>query len=186
MTTRDPAVAVVGAGMSGLCVTIALLRSGITDVTIFEKADELGGTWRENTYPGLVCDIPSRVYQYTFARNPNWSHLFSPGGEIQAYFRGVADQLRADVAGRRALSERGAHTVADLDGGRRVVDADALLLQTGQELLVSRSAGVGGGGRDQGGQAERAGGNGGTGDGLGESRGEHCGGFLRGLDLLVS
>jgi cation diffusion facilitator CzcD-associated flavoprotein CzcO len=93
MTRRDPAVAVVGAGMSGLCVAIALLRSGITDVTLYEKAGEVGGTWRENTYPGLVCDIPSRVYQYTFARNPKWSHMFSPGGEIQAYFRGIADQF---------------------------------------------------------------------------------------------
>jgi cation diffusion facilitator CzcD-associated flavoprotein CzcO len=93
MTRRDPAVAVVGAGMSGLCVAVALLRSGITDVTLYEKADEVGGTWRENTYPGLVCDIPSRVYQYTFARNPKWSHMFSPGGEIQAYFRGIADQF---------------------------------------------------------------------------------------------
>ena len=79
--------------MSGLCVAIALLRSGITDVTIYEKAEEVGGTWRENTYPGLVCDIPSRVYQYTFAQNPNWSHLFSPGGEIQDYFRDVADRF---------------------------------------------------------------------------------------------
>ncbi len=81
--------------MSGLCVAIALLRSGITDVTIYEKADEVGGTWRENTYPGLVCDIPSRVYQYTFARNPNWSHLFSPGGEIQAYFSWHRRPIRA-------------------------------------------------------------------------------------------
>jgi cation diffusion facilitator CzcD-associated flavoprotein CzcO len=92
MTRRDPAVAVVGAGMSGLCVAIALLRSGITDVTVYEKADEVGGTWRDNTYPGLVCDIPSRIYQYSFARNPDWSHLFSPGGEIQAYFRDIADR----------------------------------------------------------------------------------------------
>jgi cation diffusion facilitator CzcD-associated flavoprotein CzcO len=79
--------------MSGLCAAIALLRDGITDVTVYEKADEVGGTWRENTYPGLVCDIPSRVYQYTFARNPNWSHLFSPGREIQAYFCGIADRF---------------------------------------------------------------------------------------------
>lgn len=93
MTRRDPAVAVVGAGMSGLCVAIALLRSGITDVTIFEKADEVGGTWRDNTYPGLTCDIPSRVYQYTFATNPHWSHMFSPGGEIQDYFRKIADRF---------------------------------------------------------------------------------------------
>jgi cation diffusion facilitator CzcD-associated flavoprotein CzcO len=90
---RDPAVAVVGAGMSGLCVAIALLRSGITDVTVYEKADEVGGTWRENTYPGLTCDVPSRVYQYSFATNPNWSRFFSPGDEIQAYFCGVADRF---------------------------------------------------------------------------------------------
>jgi cation diffusion facilitator CzcD-associated flavoprotein CzcO len=93
MTRRDPAVAIIGAGMSGLCVAIALLRSGIRDVTIYEKADEVGGTWRENTYPGLTCDIPSRVYQYTFARNPNWTHMFSPGDEIQAYFCGIADRF---------------------------------------------------------------------------------------------
>ncbi|MGV0049769.1 flavin-containing monooxygenase [Mycobacterium colombiense] len=92
MTRRDPAVAVIGAGMSGLCVAIALLRSGISDVTVYEKADEVGGTWRDNTYPGLVCDVPSRIYQYSFARKPDWSHLFSPGGEIQAYFRDIADR----------------------------------------------------------------------------------------------
>src|ERR1700744_1183086 len=93
MTRRDPAVAVVGAGMSGLCVAITLLRSGITDVTIYEKAAEVGGTWRENTYPGLYCDIPSRIYPDTFATNPNWTRMFSPGGEIQDYFRGVADRF---------------------------------------------------------------------------------------------
>ena len=93
MTRRDPAVAVVGAGMSGLCVAIALLRNGIDDVTIYEKANEVGGTWRDNTYPGLTCDVPSRVYQYTFARNPDWTRVFSPGGEIQAYFRGIADHF---------------------------------------------------------------------------------------------
>jgi cation diffusion facilitator CzcD-associated flavoprotein CzcO len=92
-TMRDPAVAVVGAGMSGLCVAIALLRNGITDVTIYEKADEVGGTWRENTYPGLTCDVPSRVYQYTFATKPDWTRFFSPGNEIQAYFRGIADRF---------------------------------------------------------------------------------------------
>ncbi|MGD1173645.1 flavin-containing monooxygenase [Mycobacterium seoulense] len=111
---RDPTVAVVGAGMSGLCVAIALLRNGITDVTLYEKADEVGGTWRENTYPGLVCDIPSRVYQYTFARNPNWSHLFSPGGEIQDYFRGVAD--RFGLRDRIRFGTEIAH--AQFEGGR--------------------------------------------------------------------
>ena len=131
MTRRDPAVAVVGAGMSGLCVAIALLRSGITDVTIYEKADEVGGTWRDNTYPGLVCDIPSRIYQYTFARNPSWSHLFSPGGEIQAYFSGVADRF--------ALRDRirfGAEIVhARFDDGRWVLRTDAGS-ESGEEFKV--------------------------------------------------
>jgi len=121
MTRRDPAVAVIGAGMSGLCVAIALLRSGISDVTIYEKADEVGGTWRENTYPGLTCDIPSRVYQYTFARNPNWSHMFSPGDEIQAYFCGVADRF--------ALRDRirfGTEVVdARFEDGRWILRTDA-------------------------------------------------------------
>jgi cation diffusion facilitator CzcD-associated flavoprotein CzcO len=121
MTKRDPAVAVVGAGMSGLCVVIALLRSGVTDVTVYEKATEVGGTWRENTYPGLVCDIPSRVYQYTFARNPNWTHLFSPGTEIQAYFKDIADRF--------ALRDRirfGIEIVsARFEGGRWVLRTDA-------------------------------------------------------------
>ena len=69
--------------MSGLCVAIALLRSGITDVTVYEKADEVGATWRDNTYPGLTCDVPSRVYQYTFATNPRWTRMFSPGEEFR-------------------------------------------------------------------------------------------------------
>jgi cation diffusion facilitator CzcD-associated flavoprotein CzcO len=121
MTRRDPAVAVIGAGMSGLCVAIALLRSGIRDVTIYEKADEVGGTWRENTYPGLTCDIPSRVYQYTFARNPNWTHMFSPGGEIQAYFRGVADRF-----GLRDRIRFGTEVVdARFEDGRWVLRTDA-------------------------------------------------------------
>ncbi len=121
MTRRDPAVAVVGAGMSGLCVAIALLRSGITDVTIYEKADEVGGTWRDNTYPGLVCDIPSRIYQYSFAKNPDWSHLFSPGGEIQAYFRDVADRyaLRDRIRFGTEISH------ARFDDGRWVLRTDA-------------------------------------------------------------
>jgi cation diffusion facilitator CzcD-associated flavoprotein CzcO len=90
--TRAPSVAVIGAGMSGICMAITLLDAGITDVTIYEKADDIGGTWRDNTYPGLSCDVPSRFYQYTFAPKPDWTHLFSPGNEIQGYFRSVVEQ----------------------------------------------------------------------------------------------
>lgn len=93
MTRRSPAVAIVGAGMSGLCIAAVLRRAGITDITILEKSGEVGGTWRDNTYPGLSCDIPSRFYQFTFAPKPDWSKFFSPGGEIAHYFRHLATDL---------------------------------------------------------------------------------------------
>jgi cation diffusion facilitator CzcD-associated flavoprotein CzcO len=90
---RRPRVAIVGAGMSGICMAARLKLAGIDTFTIFEKSDRLGGTWRDNTYPGLACDVPSRFYQFTFAPNPGWTHLFSPGSEIWEYFDGVADQF---------------------------------------------------------------------------------------------
>jgi cation diffusion facilitator CzcD-associated flavoprotein CzcO len=90
-TQRDLRFAIVGAGMSGILSAIRLQKAGLDDFTIFEKADRLGGTWRENTYPGIGCDVPSHFYSYSFAPNPDWSHRFSPGAEIQAYFENVAD-----------------------------------------------------------------------------------------------
>lgn len=82
--------AIIGAGMAGILSGIKLKEAGFTSFTIYEKADRLGGTWRENTYPGISCDVPSHLYSYSFAPNPDWSHRFSPGGEIQAYFERVA------------------------------------------------------------------------------------------------
>ncbi|MFB7716813.1 flavin-containing monooxygenase [Nocardia sp. NPDC056100] len=90
--TRQPRVVIIGAGMSGICMAITLLRNGFDDLTIYEKAERGGGTWRDNTYPGLSCDVPSRFYQFTFAPNPGWSHFFSPGPEIDAYFARVASE----------------------------------------------------------------------------------------------
>jgi cation diffusion facilitator CzcD-associated flavoprotein CzcO len=82
--------AVIGAGMAGILSAIKLNEAGLTDFTVYEKGDELGGTWRENTYPGLACDVPSHLYSYSFALTPEWSHRFSPGPEIRAYFERVA------------------------------------------------------------------------------------------------
>jgi len=76
--------------MAGILSAIRLREAGITNFVIYEKADRLGGTWRENTYPGIACDVPSHLYSYSFEPNPDWSHQYSPGGEIQAYFEGVA------------------------------------------------------------------------------------------------
>lgn len=89
-TERSWRFAIIGAGMAGILSAIKLSEAGLTDFTVYEKADRLGGTWRENTYPGIACDVPSHLYSYSFDLNPEWSHLYSPGDEIQAYFEGVA------------------------------------------------------------------------------------------------
>jgi cation diffusion facilitator CzcD-associated flavoprotein CzcO len=84
--------AIIGAGMSGILSAIKLQEAGIDDFTVYEKAERLGGTWRENTYPGISCDVPSHLYSYSFEPNPDWSHRFSPGDEIQGYFEGVTNK----------------------------------------------------------------------------------------------
>jgi len=85
-------IVIIGAGMSGILSGIKLREAGYDDFTIYEKADRLGGTWRENTYPGIACDVPSNLYSYSFEPNPEWSHHYPPGGEIQRYFEGVAQK----------------------------------------------------------------------------------------------
>jgi cation diffusion facilitator CzcD-associated flavoprotein CzcO len=89
-------VVVIGAGMAGILATIRLKQAGIDDVTVYEKADSPGGTWRENTYPGIACDVPAYLYSYSFAPNPEWSHAFAPGAEINAYFARVATEHDVD------------------------------------------------------------------------------------------
>ena len=91
---RPLRVVVIGAGMSGILCGIRLNQEGIDDWTIYEKGPRLGGTWHWNRYPGLSCDIPSHVYSYSFALNPDWTRKYSGGPEIQAYFQKVADAHR--------------------------------------------------------------------------------------------
>ena len=91
-------VAVVGSGFGGLAAAVRLREAGFDDLVILEKADDVGGTWRENTYPGVACDVPSHVYSLSFAPNPGWTRTYSEGGEIWAYLR--------DVARRHGLYER--------------------------------------------------------------------------------
>lgn len=87
---RQPRIAIIGAGMSGIAAVVKLRKAGYTDITVFEKADRVGGTWRENTYPGLSCDVPSPWYSFSFALNPDWNYRYSYGPEIQAYMEKVA------------------------------------------------------------------------------------------------
>lgn len=90
---RIPRIAIIGAGMSGIASVVKLREAGYTDLTVFEKADKVGGTWRENSYPGLSCDVPSHWYSFEFAPNSNWRHRYSYGPEIQAYMEDVADRF---------------------------------------------------------------------------------------------
>ncbi len=70
--TRPLRFVVVGAGMAGILAVVCLRKRGFDDIAVYEKADRLGGTWRENTYPGVACDVPSILYSYSFAPNPEW------------------------------------------------------------------------------------------------------------------
>ena len=82
-------VAIIGAGMAGMLAAIELRKQGYKNLILFEKADNVGGTWRENSYPGLSCDVPAHHYTYSFARNPNWSQTYASGPEIQKYFESI-------------------------------------------------------------------------------------------------
>ena len=116
-----PRVGIIGAGMSGICMAAKLLDAGIESFTVFEKADEVGGTWRDNTYPGLTCDVPSRFYSYEFRPNPGWSHLLPPGPEVQGYFRQVADER-----GIRSHIRFGADVTASLQSNGSFTDSGSV------------------------------------------------------------
>ncbi|HZD01420.1 MAG TPA: NAD(P)/FAD-dependent oxidoreductase [Actinomycetes bacterium] len=86
-------VAIVGAGFAGLGAAIRLKQQGLDDFLVFEQADEVGGTWRDNTYPGCACDVPSHLYSFSFALNPDWSDTFSGQPEIWDYLRGCVERF---------------------------------------------------------------------------------------------
>jgi len=85
-------VVVVGAGAGGLGLAVLAARAGIDDLVVLERGDGVGGTWRINTYPGAECDVPSHLYSYSFALNPEWSKTFAGQAEILAYFERCADE----------------------------------------------------------------------------------------------
>ena len=92
-TADYPAIAIIGAGFAGIGMAITLRRAGYGSITIYEKADRLGGTWRDNSYPGAGCDVPSHLYCYSFAPKPDWSRRYSPQAEILAYLEDCADRF---------------------------------------------------------------------------------------------
>src|ERR1700759_3202808 len=106
-------VLVVGAGFAGLGAAIKLDESGLADFLVIDKGATVGGTWRDNTYPGAACDVPSQLYSFSFAPNPEWSRSFSPQPEIQAYLErtareaGVLDRFRFGVTAEEAAWDEG-------------------------------------------------------------------------------
>ena len=86
-------IAITGTGFSGLGAAIRLKQAGFDDLVLFERASEVGGVWRENSYPGAACDVESHLYSYSFAPNPGWSHAFSRQPEIYAYLRECAQRF---------------------------------------------------------------------------------------------
>ena len=89
---RHVATIIIGSGFAGLGLAIRLSQQGRNDYLVLERGSDVGGTWRDNTYPGAACDVPSQLYSYSFALNPNWSRSFSKQGEIQQYIQNVAKQ----------------------------------------------------------------------------------------------
>jgi cation diffusion facilitator CzcD-associated flavoprotein CzcO len=145
----DHEVLIVGAGASGLGAAIRLVQAGITDFVVLEKASELGGTWRDNTYPGCACDVPSALYSYSFAPNPSWTRAFAGQAEIQSYLRdtaaqyGVPEYVRFGVEMLRASWDEGAqHWVVETTAG--VFEARVLITGTGpwHEPLVPSLPGL--------------------------------------------
>ncbi|XVU30066.1 flavin-containing monooxygenase [Actinoplanes sp. CA-054009] len=132
----NPRVVVIGAGFGGIAAASALLGAGFTDVVLLERAAEIGGVWRDNTYPGCACDVPAPLYSYSFAPNPVWSRRFPPHHEILDYLRRVADErditsrvrLGADVVEARWHDGRWVITIA---GGEQI-EADVLVPAVGQ------------------------------------------------------
>ena len=91
--TRCVEVAIVGGGLTGIGMAIRLKQAGIHDFEILERAEDVGGTWRQNSYPGCAVDVQSHLYSYSFAPNPDWTHVYSPAPEIRAYARRCAEDF---------------------------------------------------------------------------------------------
>ena len=124
MAGREPRIVVIGAGIAGIATAVTLQRAGFHDFTILEKGSDVGGVWHWNRYPGLTCDVPSQLYQFSVAPKPDWSGLFAPGDEIQRYLRdvvarfGLDDHLRLNTEVVSAVFTGSKWRVTTSDGAR--------------------------------------------------------------------
>lgn len=131
-------VAIIGSGFGGIAAAVRLAQAGVTDLVLFEKSADVGGVWRENTYPGAACDVPSHLYSLSFAPKADWSRRFAPQAEIHQYLRdvaracGVLPRIRfgTEVVAA-AFDEERARWRLTLAGGEEH-EADVLIAATGQ------------------------------------------------------
>lgn len=135
-TTRQVKVAIVGAGFSGLGAAIRLKQAGVEDFVVLERADELGGTWRDNHYPGCCCDVPSHLYSFSFELNAEWSRAYAPQWEIQEYLQRTAAKYAVSSHiryGNELLGARWDEAAARwlLTTGAGSYSAEVLVLGTG-------------------------------------------------------
>jgi cation diffusion facilitator CzcD-associated flavoprotein CzcO len=142
VSAKRRSVAVVGGGFGGIGAAAMLKRAGYGDVTVFERGERVGGVWHHNTYPGAACDIPSHLYEFSFAPNPRWSRRYAPQAEIQAYLEdvarsyGVVDRIRTatEVNGAR-WDDSSSKWVLETSAGTH--EADVLVTACGQLSVPS-------------------------------------------------
>jgi cation diffusion facilitator CzcD-associated flavoprotein CzcO len=138
MKKPAPSIAIIGSGFGGIGMAIALRRAGIDSFRIFEKTGEVGGCWRDNTYPGAACDVPSHLYSYSFEPKTDWSRRFAPQAEILGYLRHCAAkydirrhiQFNTEIAAADFDAERGLWQITTTDGERS--EAQILISACGQ------------------------------------------------------
>ncbi|GAA2062313.1 flavin-containing monooxygenase [Williamsia deligens] len=123
---------IIGAGFAGIGTAIRLRQEGVDDILVLERSDRPGGTWRDNTYPGAACDIPSRLYSYSFAPNPSWSRTYSGSAEILAYIETMVAEHDLDQVIRYSSTVTGLEF--DEPAGLWRIDVD------GQEPVLARAA----------------------------------------------
>ncbi|WP_127782216.1 NAD(P)/FAD-dependent oxidoreductase [Rhodococcus sp. X156] len=132
-----PRIVIIGAGLSGITALHVFTEHGFTDVTVVDKASDVGGVWHWNRYPGLTCDVPSQLYQFRFAPKPDWSHVWASGAEIQQYHRDVVDDLHLDrhlrlnteVVSAQWSEERSSYTLTTAEG--EYLEAEVVICATG-------------------------------------------------------
>ncbi|WFR74183.1 NAD(P)/FAD-dependent oxidoreductase [Prescottella defluvii] len=134
----QPSITIIGAGFGGITMALELRRAGLTDITILEQSDDVGGVWLDNTYPGAACDVPSPLYSISTEPNPEWSRRFAEQPDILGYLRGIADRHRLRSLIRFGVTVTEAEfdertnrwSVHTADG--EVIESDVLVTAVGQ------------------------------------------------------